>query len=145
MTTRAGYCTPLLHVADVTRSLRFYAHLGFEVSDVEGDPACPAWARMHCEGGALMFLATDEDEPLDPRAQTILLALYTEDLEQLRRQLRDAGLDPAPIGYPPYMPSGEMRVDDPDGYVILVNQWGTREHEAWEAGRGERVRAWSRG
>jgi hypothetical protein len=30
MTVKAGYSTPMLHVADVARSLRFYALLGFE-------------------------------------------------------------------------------------------------------------------
>ena len=30
MTVKAGYLTPLLHVADVERSLRFYALLGFD-------------------------------------------------------------------------------------------------------------------
>jgi len=28
MTVKAGYSTPMLHVADVARSLRFYALLG---------------------------------------------------------------------------------------------------------------------
>jgi len=37
MTAKAGYSTPMLHVADVGRSLRFYALLGFETIDTEGE------------------------------------------------------------------------------------------------------------
>lgn len=40
-------------------------------------------------------------------------------------------LDLAPIGYPEYMPSGELCLSDPDGYTILVNHWGKPEHDAW--------------
>jgi len=31
MNARAGWCTPMLHVADVERSIRFYRLLGFEL------------------------------------------------------------------------------------------------------------------
>jgi hypothetical protein len=37
-----------------------------------------------------------------------------------------------PIGYPGYMPSGELRLVDPDGYHIAIGHWGNQEHEAWE-------------
>lgn len=89
MSIRAGYSTPMLHVANVSRSIRFYRHLGFEPIDVQGQPACPVWARMHCEGGAIMFLASEH--PVDARAESILLYLYTEDLPGLREQLVAAG------------------------------------------------------
>jgi hypothetical protein len=26
------------------------------------------------------------------------------------------------VTYPPYMPKGEVRVDDPDGYCLLIGQ-----------------------
>ena len=84
-----------------------------------------------------MFLLAEE--PHDPRAQSILLCLYTPDLPALREQILAAGLSPSPITHPEYMPSGEMRLDDPDGYVVLINHWSDREHEAWEAGRKRRL------
>jgi hypothetical protein len=34
--------------------------------------------------------------------------------------------------YPPYVPSGEMRLTDPDGYGVLVAHWGKSEQEEWE-------------
>jgi catechol 2,3-dioxygenase-like lactoylglutathione lyase family enzyme len=130
MTVKAGYSTPMLHVADVARSLRFYERLGFELIDVEGDPASPGWARMHCEGGALMFLRAEA--PFDPRAQAVLFYLYTPDLPALRAQLAAQGIEASGIGYPEYMPSGEVHLKDPDGYTILIGHWGKAEHEAWE-------------
>ncbi len=49
MPPKAAYATPMLHVADVARSLRFYELLGFETIDTEGEGERIGWARMHCE------------------------------------------------------------------------------------------------
>ena len=129
MTTKAGYSTPLLHVADVERSLRFYERLGFEVVDVERAEGTVGWARIHCEGGAIMFLRSEE-----PRATAhdrFLLYLYTPDLPALCAQLAAAGVDVGAISHPEYMPSGEACIRDPDGYTILIGHWSDREHQAW--------------
>jgi catechol 2,3-dioxygenase-like lactoylglutathione lyase family enzyme len=40
MIARAAYLTPMLHVADVRRSITFYRLLGLELMDYEGDPTC---------------------------------------------------------------------------------------------------------
>ena len=63
MVARAPYLTPMLHVADIRRSISFYQLLGLELTDYEGAPSCPGWARMHSEGGYLMFLLAEE--PVD--------------------------------------------------------------------------------
>jgi hypothetical protein len=132
MYPKAGYSTPLLHVADVARSIRFYELLGFKLIDIEGPATCPGWARMHCEGGAVMFLLADE--PLDASAQAILLVMYTPDLPALREHLLASGVNAPPITYPPYMPSGQITVADPDGYVVGINHWRDAQHEAWLKG-----------
>ncbi len=123
----------MLHVADVARSLRFYHLLGFETVDAEGAPARPGWARMHCEGGALMFLQAEE--PLPPNFSPVMLVLYTPDLPALREHLIAGGLSVGPIRRPPYMPSGEIQLNDPDGNIVYVNHWGKAEHEDWEKRR----------
>ena len=129
MSVKAGYSTPLLHVAEVERSLRFYELLGF--ATVDTDRCKPiGFARMHCEGGAVMFLRAEE--PVDPSAQAVLLCMYTPDLVALREQLLAAGVKVPPIRYPGYMPSGEISFADPDGYLIFVSHWGKSEQEAWE-------------
>jgi hypothetical protein len=34
------------------------------------------------------------------------------------------GVKVSPIAYPSYMPKGEIQVDDPDGYTLLIGQAG---------------------
>jgi catechol 2,3-dioxygenase-like lactoylglutathione lyase family enzyme len=132
MTVKAGYSTPMLHVADVERSLRFYSLLGFETIDVERGGGVIGWARAHCEGGALMFLRAEEPH-VEPGAahDRILFYLYTPDLPALHAQLAAAGVEVGSIDHPEHMPSGEICLRDPDGYVVLVGHWSDGEHEAW--------------
>ena len=155
MVPKAGYFTPLLHVMDVRRSIRFYELLGFELIDLEGAPECPGWARMHCEGGAVMFLLAEE--PFDPTnsnsgfasanpetrltqglqgassetRHAVLTAMYTPDLPALREHLLASGIDAPPITRPGYMPSGSLSLRDPDGYIIDIHHWSDAEHQAW--------------
>lgn len=129
MSVKVGYSTPLLHVAEIESSIRFYELLGFTTVDTDrGKPL--GWARLHCEGGAVMFLRAEE--PVDPSAQAVLLCTYTPDLGGLREHLLASGVKVPPIRHPEYMPSGEISIADPDGYTILVSHWGKSEQEAWE-------------
>jgi hypothetical protein len=116
MVPKAGYFTPLLHVMDVRRSIRFYELLGFELIDLEGTPECPGWARMHCEGGAVMFLLAEE--PFDPTKHAVLTAMYTPDLSLHASCCLDFGL----IGIKVLLGAvSEESVDgSDDGFAILV-------------------------
>jgi hypothetical protein len=42
----------------------------------------------------------------------------------LRDHLSAQGVKVSAITYPQYMPKGEIRVEDPDGYVLLIGQAG---------------------
>ena len=128
MTVKASHCTPMLQVKEVERSIDFYSLLGFTKIATDGLKPL-GWARMQCEGGALMFARAEE--ALDPRAQAVMFYLYTPDLPAFREHLLGHGLDVSPIGRPPYMPSGEICVRDPDGYTLLVGHWGEQEHADW--------------
>jgi catechol 2,3-dioxygenase-like lactoylglutathione lyase family enzyme len=128
MSAKVGYSTPLLHVGEIERSIRFYGLLGFDTVDT--DRAQPlGWARLHCEGGAVMFLRAEE--PVDASAQAVSLYMYTPDLAGLREHLLANGVKVPPIRCPEYMPSGEILIRDPDGYTIFVGHWGESEHEEW--------------
>jgi catechol 2,3-dioxygenase-like lactoylglutathione lyase family enzyme len=130
MSELAGYFTPMLHVGEVERSIAFYRLLGFELIDEEGVPGCPlGWARMHCEGGAVMFLRAEF--PFDVTREALLFYLYAPDLPALREHLVANGVTVTPITHPEYMPSGEMNLFDPDGYRIAVGHWSDVEHQEW--------------
>jgi catechol 2,3-dioxygenase-like lactoylglutathione lyase family enzyme len=130
MSIKAGYSTPMLHVADIEKSIRFYERLGFTIIDTEGG-APLVWARLHCaDGSAVMFLRAEH--PVDASAQALILYMYTPDLKGLREQLLTGGIKVPPINYPEYMPSGKINLADPDGYKIEIAHWGKPEQEAWE-------------
>lgn len=133
MPAKAGWSTPMLHAADVERSIRFYRRLGFELIDVGGEDGGPiGWARMGtADGSAIMFLRGEAEHPVQPELQGIMLVLYTAELPALREQLVAAGESPTEIDRPPYMPSGTFMLKDPDGYRVSINQWSKTEDEAW--------------
>ncbi|GAC1660632.1 MAG: hypothetical protein NVS9B15_24470 [Acidobacteriaceae bacterium] len=136
MTVKASYCTPMLHVASIEDSIRFYQHLGFELIDTEGsDPI--GWARIHSKGGGMMFLRAEH--PIDKTAQAVMFTLYTSQLPALREQLLAAGINASAIRYPEYMPSGEISLKDPDGFLINICQWGEPEQTAWEKRVGDKA------
>jgi catechol 2,3-dioxygenase-like lactoylglutathione lyase family enzyme len=128
---KAGHSTPMLRVRDVDRSIVFYRELGFSLIDSEGSP--PGWARLHCADGAIMLLA---DLPFDvivaSSRQMFSLVIYVSDLPALREQLSQSGWTVPETQYPTYMPSGELRLTDPDGYAVTVCHWGPEQQNAWE-------------
>jgi hypothetical protein len=129
MSPKVTYSTPMLHVASLENSIRFYELLGFTTIDTDRcEPL--GWARLHCEGGAVMFLRGEH--PADPSAQGVMLCVYCPDLLGLCDHLRANGVNAPPVSFPPYMPSGEIMLKDPDGYSIIVSHWGAAEQQAWE-------------
>ncbi|MGH9535392.1 MAG: VOC family protein [Terriglobales bacterium] len=126
----------MLRVQSVEASIAFYALLGFELVDKMGAPECLGWARMHCKGGALMFLRAEE--PADEGAHA-LSCMYTPDLPALRAHLAASGIAVPEIRYPDYLPAGEVQIQDPDGNQLALAQWGPGDDERWERERGERL------
>jgi catechol 2,3-dioxygenase-like lactoylglutathione lyase family enzyme len=111
-----------VHAADVERSVAFYRHLGFAPVDTYKPGGELVWAFVQVEQAQLMLARADA--PMDHREQAVLFYLYTHDLAGLRDQLVARGLAPGEIvdGCPG--PRREMRVADPDGYVLMIAQIG---------------------
>lgn len=132
---------PMLHVADVDTSVAFYAKLGLACdSRFSGPDGTTNWAAVSHDA-ARVFLARASG-PVVASQQAVLLYLYTRDAAALRTALLASGL--ADAGEPPgegnaerfrgeprtscvfdlrrpfYMPEGELRVHDPDGYCLLI-------------------------
>jgi|SRR5580698_2183795 hypothetical protein len=114
---------PMVHVADPQRSVDFYHQLGMELRDSLRDATGQLqWVHVACEPAELMF--TRASEPVIAGQQGVLFYLYSPSLIALREHLLSRGVKVSPITYPEYMPKGELRVDDPDGYCLLIGQSG---------------------
>lgn len=119
---------PMLHVADVERSAAFYRLLGFEIGNsVPREDGPKGWAWLYAPAAADWkrgpnLMVTRSDCPRDPSRDDVLFYLYAADLERLRSDLLGAGLSPGEIAYPEYLPAGEFRLQDPDGYTLMIAQ-----------------------
>ncbi|HEX4034741.1 MAG TPA: hypothetical protein VHX66_09875 [Solirubrobacteraceae bacterium] len=82
---------PFVHAEDVQRSIDFYAHLGLVLTSVKDYRGMPACAALRSDRAELM-VSTDGD-PIDPAAQGVLFYRYSADIEALRVQLLDAGIE----------------------------------------------------
>lgn len=117
---RVNGLIPFVHVEDVERSVVFYYHLGFIVESVYKYKGRPVWAALRSEGAELM-VSTDGDS-IDPAGQGVLFYLYSSNLAALRDQLLADGIDVGEIADGTPGPRQEMRLTDPDGYVLMVAQ-----------------------
>ena len=118
---------PMLHVADVERSVEFYQLLGFEVGNRVPPIGPMGWCWLYqpraadWKRGANLMLSRSEC-PIDATAQQFLFYLYATDLVALRSDLLGRGLKPGGIEYPEYLPKGEFQLRDPDGYCLMIAQ-----------------------
>lgn len=122
MAARTRSLVAFAHVANVQRSIDFYAHLGFKIVNtvVSHDQSAPVWAWLESEKANLMVGLADG--PIDPSQQAILFYLYFDNINKTRDTLIELGHLPSEIKYPFYMPGGECRLEDPDGYVLMLAQ-----------------------
>ena len=112
--------TPVIHVDDVARSVAFYQQLGFEVVQTLVADRHSAWTLLR-NGPAELMLETATD-PFTADEQGIFLYLHVTDVVALYDELQALGLEPGELHNPPYMPAGEFRLTDPDGYILLFGQ-----------------------
>jgi hypothetical protein len=110
---------PMAHVDDVARSIEWYGKLGFVVEHTwtpEGRPL--QWAYIR--NGSAQLMLVRSDRPMNPDAQDVLFYLYAQGVADFRETLMAGGLHPSELAFPPHARHGEFRIDDPDGYCLLV-------------------------
>ena len=113
----------MARVADVQRSIDFYKLMGLEVrGSLRNSSGDLQWVCLACEGAVVMF--TRANQPVVASQQAVLFYLYSPDLIALREHLLASGVKVSGITHPEYMPKGEICVDDPDGYCLLIGQLG---------------------
>lgn len=109
----------MAHVADVARSIEFYRKFGFTLGgstkDAEG---AIVWAVVENDGAQVMFARAAA--PVVAEQQALLLYVYYTDVTAAHEALMAAGIDVGALTTPPHSPRGEFRVDDPDGYAVMV-------------------------
>lgn len=113
-----GILVPLAHVADVARSIEFYKLLGFDVKNTVEREGSLQWAWL--QNGQASFMIARSARPMNPDAQDVLFYLYAPDVVAFRNQLQGRGVKVGQLNYPFYMPRGEFRIDDPDGYALFI-------------------------
>lgn len=118
---------PFVHVEDVERTIAFYYHLGFILASVYKYRGTPVWAELRSEG-AVVMVSTDGDS-IDPAGQGVLFYLYSDDLAALREQLLADGIHVGEIVDGTPGPRQEMRLTDPDGYMLIVAQLEAPEED----------------
>lgn len=117
----------MIHVASVERSAEFYRLLGFEIGNTVPHEGPLQWAWLYAPRvedwrlGPNLMLARS-GRPLNPGAQDVLFYLYATDLVALRNELLAHGVKASEISYPFYLPKGEFRITDPDGYCLMIAQ-----------------------
>ncbi len=104
------------HVADVSASVAFYARLGFTVTNSIPN----IWAYLKSGKAELMLAKASGTVIADQQA--VLFYMYTEAVSQLREELLEQDIKVSAISFPGHMPKGEIRLEDLDGYVILIGQ-----------------------
>ena len=120
MTGPVRALVPMVHVRSVAASIAFYARLGFEVDNTvaPADQEEPSWAYLGSDRAQLML--SKADEPVVAGQQGVLFYVYCDDVPALLERLSAEGVAAGPIARPFYAPGGEFRIEDPDGYVIMV-------------------------
>ena len=117
---RVTRLVPFVRVKDVERSVAFYHHLGFSPQSVYSYRDHLAWASLESGEAEIMF--EGGSDPADPDREGVLFYLYSNDLAALRDQLLAAGIEAGEIEDGSPGPREEMRVVDPDGFVLMIAQ-----------------------
>jgi hypothetical protein len=118
---RVAALTSFVRVADVARSVGFYQLLGFAMEGSYVPGVRLQWAFLEAGPEARIMLERDS-HGIDPSAQGVLFYLYSHDLAGLREHLLAHGVAAGEIEDGTPGPRQEMRVTDPDGYVLMIAQ-----------------------
>jgi catechol 2,3-dioxygenase-like lactoylglutathione lyase family enzyme len=119
--------TAYAHVADVQRSVEFYGRLGLSVRNAHRVDDTLVWAFLSepsddATAARARLMVARASGPVVPSDQAVLFYCWTPDVRRLHDELAAAGVEVGDVQHPFYMPAGEFRTTDPDGYVVLIGQ-----------------------
>ena len=107
--------------------MEFYRLLGFEVGHFVPPTGIKEWVWLYAPQAADWkrgpnLMLTRSGCTIDAQAQEALFYFYARDLESLHSALVANGVAASEITYPAYLPAGEFRIEDPDGYTLMIAQ-----------------------
>jgi hypothetical protein len=119
----------MIRVHDIECSAAFYRLLGFEIGNKVPRSGQPNWAWLYQPQAsnwkhAANLMLVRGNEPVRPDSKIVLFYLYANDLVAIRKRLITTGVPVSEIAYPEYLPAGEFKTEDPDGYTLMVAQAG---------------------
>jgi catechol 2,3-dioxygenase-like lactoylglutathione lyase family enzyme len=109
---------PIAKVTDMNRSIEFYGRLGFEVVNTFEPEGQLKWA--HLRSGHANLMLSQASEPVNAAAQGVLFYMYVPGVAAFRKQMAARGLKVGELEYFFFAKDGEFRIEDPDGYVLLI-------------------------
>ena len=115
--------TPLLNVADASRSIKFYTeNLGFALAQEFEMDGKPMWARLTYGPIGLMINVSEERTARGPRLQPqsyddVVFYFTVDSAQKIHDELATRGLNPCPVERQDYGVD-EFTVRDPDGYEL---------------------------
>ena len=110
----------MLHVESVERSADFYHQLGFVIDNTFAPPGAKVLSWAWLESGGAQIMLARASVRVNPEQQGVLFYLYVDDVVATCRKLIEAGLSPGLIEERFYVPQGEFRLTDPDGYFLVI-------------------------
>lgn len=114
---------PLLLVAAIDRSLRFYRdQLGYSVIEEAQADGLVYWCRLERGGMSLMLQqAEPEDGSAMGRGRGVLFYVVCTDLDALAAEFTQRGLEYAPP-VTTYYGMRQLSITDPDGYALCFQE-----------------------
>ena len=111
---------PMAFVKSVPASIAFYGLLGLEVENTFSQPGHDELTWAWLQSARAQIMLAKANEPVVASQQSVLFYVYCDDVPGLREELMAGGVEAGAIQYPFYAPKGEFRIQDPDGYVVMV-------------------------
>ncbi len=102
----------------MSKSAEFYKLLGFAVKNTVENEGRLQWAWLQNSGAHLMIARSAR--PMNPQSRDVLFYMYATDVGEYRAELENKGVKVGPLEYPFWSPRGEFRIEDPDGYTLIV-------------------------
>jgi hypothetical protein len=121
----------MAHIFELQPSIEFYKHRvlqairnGNSRKSARSLRPIAAQACLLRTGRSDAHACLRASHPSRPSRQAVWFYLCSPGLIALHQHLLSSGVKVSPITHPEYMPTGEIRLQDADGYALLIGQAG---------------------